>query len=70
MSSNISKQEPTAVYALATAIYERELGGPCLVGGMPEVSLQEVVHTVHIKLDLAKLQRRVVEALITHLREL
>ena len=43
ISSHISKLEPTAFYALAMAIYERALGGPCLVGGMRGVSLQEVV---------------------------
>ena len=67
ISSHISKLEPAAFYAPATTIYERALGGPCLVGGMRRVSLQEVVHTVHMKLDLAKLQRRVVDVLITDL---
>ena len=67
ISSHISKLEPTAFYALATAIYERALGGPCLVGGMRGVSLQEVVRTVHMKLDLARLQHRVVDVLITDL---
>ena len=42
-------------------------GGPCLVGGMRGVSLQEVLRTVHMKLDLAKLERRVVDVLITDL---
>ena len=67
ITSHISKPEPTAFYALATAIYERALGGPCLVGGMRGVSLREVVRTVHMKLDLARLQRRVVDVLITDL---
>ena len=67
ISSHISKLEPTAFYALATAIYERALGGHCLVGGMRGVSLQEVVRTVHIKLDLASLQHRAVDVLITDL---
>ena len=67
MSSDISRLEPTAFYALAIAIYERALGGPCLVGGMRGVSLQEVVHTVHMKLDLARFQHRVVVVLITDL---
>ena len=67
ISSHIPKLKPTAFYALATAIYERALGGPCLVGGMRGVSLQEVVRTVHMKLDLAKLQNRVVDVLITDL---
>ena len=65
ISSHISKLEPTAFYALVTAIYERALGGPCLVGGMWEVSLEEVVRMVHMKLDLARLQSRVVDVLIT-----
>ena len=52
ISSHISKLEPTAFYALATAIYERALGVPCLA---------------HMKLDLARLQRRVVDVLITDL---
>ena len=39
ISSHVSKLEPTAFYAVATAIYERALGGPCLVGGMRGVSL-------------------------------
>ena len=63
----MSKLEPTAFYAVATAIYERALGGPCLVGGMRGVSLQEVVRTVHMKLDQARLQHRVVGVLITDL---
>ena len=67
ISSHISKLEPTAFYALATAIHERALGGPCLVGGMRGVSLQEVVSTVHMGVDLARLQRRVVDSLITDL---
>ena len=67
ISSYISKLEPTAFYALATAIYEWALGGPCLVGGMPGVSLQKVVRTVHMKLDLGRLQRRVLDVLITDL---
>ena len=63
----VSKLEPTAFYALATAVYERALGGFCLVGGMRGVSLQEVVRTVHMKLDLARLQRRMVDILVTAL---
>ena len=34
ISSHVSKLEPTAFYAVARAVYERALGGPCLVGGM------------------------------------
>ena len=34
------------------------------------MSLQEVVRTVHMKLDLAKLQHRVVDSLITDLAKL
>ena len=67
ISPHVSKLEPTAFYAPATAIYERALGGPCLVGGMRGVSLVEVVRTVHMKLDLARLQNRVVDVLITDL---
>ena len=67
ISSHISKPEPTAFYALATAKNERALGGPCLVGGMRGVSLEEVVRTVHMKLDLARLRHRVVDVLITDL---
>ena len=52
---------------MATAVYERALGGPCLVGGMRGLSLQEVVCTVHMKLDQARLQHRVVDILITDL---
>ena len=62
ISSHISKLEPTAYYALATAT-----GGPCLVGGMRGVSLHEVVRTVHMRLDLARLLHRVVDVLITDL---
>ena len=39
ISPHISKLEPMAFYALATAVYERALGGWCLVGGMRGVSL-------------------------------
>ena len=67
ISSHISKLEPTAFYALAAAIYERALGGPCLVGGMRGGSLQQVVRTVHMKLNLARLQRRV-DVFITDLQ--
>ena len=67
ISSHVSKLEPTAFYAAATAIYERALGGPCLVGGMRGVSLQEVVRTVHMKLDQARLRHQVVDVLITDL---
>ena len=67
ISSHVSKLEPTAFYAVATAIYERALGGPCLVGGMRGISVQEVVRTVHMKLDLARLQHRIVDVLITDL---
>ena len=67
ISPHISKLEPTAFYALATAMYERALGGPCLVGGMRGVSLQEVVRTVQMKQDLARLQRGVVDVLVTNL---
>ena len=67
ISSHVSKLEPTAFYAVATAVYERALGGPCLVGGMRGISLQEVVRTVHMKLDLARLQNRIVDVLITDL---
>ena len=67
ISSHISKLEPAAFYAPATTKNERALGGPCLVGGMRGVYLQEVVRTVHMKLDLAKFQHRVVEVLITDL---
>ena len=48
-----------------TTIYERALGGLCLVGGMRGVFLKEVVSTVHMKLDLAKLKHRVVDVHIT-----
>ena len=67
ISSHVSKLEPTAFYAVATAVYEQALGGPCLVGGMRGISLQEVVRTVHMKLDLARLQNRIVDVLITDL---
>ena len=67
ISSHVSKLEPTAFYAVATAVCERALGGPCLVGGMRGISLQEVVRTVHMKLDLARLQSRIVDVLITDL---
>ena len=67
ISSHISKLEPTAFYALVTTIYERALGGPCLVGGMQGLSLKEVDRTVHMKLDLAKLPRCVVHVLMTDL---
>ena len=67
ISSHISKLEPAAFYAPAAAIYERALRGPCLVGRIRGVALQEVVRTVHMKLDLAKLHRRVVHILITDL---
>ena len=39
----------------------------CLVGGMRGISLQEVVRTVHMKLDLARLQNRIEDVLITDL---
>ena len=65
ISSHISKLEPAAFYAPAIAIYERALGGPCLVGGLRGVSLREVVCTAHMKLDLAMLQHWVVDVLIT-----
>ena len=65
ISSHVSKLEPTAFYPVLTAIYEPALGGPCLVGGMRGKSLQEVVRTVHMKLDLARLQHRVVNVMIT-----
>ena len=55
ISSHMSKLQPTAFYALGTAIYQRAPWGPCLVGGMQGVSLQELVRAVHMKLDLAKL---------------
>ena len=67
VSSHVSKLEPTAFYAVATAIYERALGGPCLVGGKRGISLQEVVRTMHMKLDPARLQHRIVDVLITDL---
>ena len=67
ISSHISKLEPTAFYALAPSVYKRALGGPCLVGGMRRVSLQEVVYRVHMKLDPARLQRWVVDILVTDL---
>ena len=67
ISSHVSKLEATAFYAWATAIYERALGGPYLIGGIRGVSLKEVVRTVHMKLDLAKLQRQVVDVPITDL---
>ena len=67
ISSHVFKLEPTAFYAVATAVYERALGGPCLVGGMRRISLQEVVRTVHMKLDLARLQNRIVDVLIKDL---
>ena len=37
------------------------------MGGMRGISLQEVVRTVHMKLDLARLQNRIVDVLITDL---
>ena len=70
ISSHVSKLEPTAFYTVATAVYERALGGPCLVGGMRGISLQEVVRTVHMKLDLARLQNRIVDVLITDLAKI
>ena len=67
ISSHVSTLEPTAFYAVAPAVYERALGGPALVGGMRGISLQEVVRTVRMKLDLARLQHRIVDILITDL---
>ena len=46
ISYHISKLEPTAFYALATAKCEGALGGPCLVGGMRGVSILEVVRRI------------------------
>ena len=57
--SHISKLHRMASYALATAIYDHALVCPCLRGGMRGVSLGEVVRTVHMNFELAKLQRRV-----------
>ena len=37
------------------------------MGGMRGISLEEVVRTVHMKLDLARLQHRIVDILITDL---
>ena len=54
ISTHISKLEPTAFYAPATAVYQRALRGMCLVGGTQGLSPQEVVHTVHMGLDLAR----------------
>ena len=67
ISSQMSKLEPTPFYALATPIYKGVLWGPCPVGGMQGVSLQEVVRTVHMRLDLARLQCRLVNGLTTDL---
>ena len=61
ISSHVSKLEPTAFYAVATAVYERALGG------MRGISLHEVVRTVHMKLDVARLQNRILDVLITDL---
>ena len=67
ISRHISKLEPTTFYALATPIYERALGGHFLVGGMRGVFLLEIVRTLHIKLDPAKLERRLVVILVIYL---
>ena len=67
ISYHISKLEPMAFYALVTAVYGRALGGPCLVGGMRGVSLQEVVRPLHMKLDMARLHCRMVDVLVTDL---
>ena len=51
----------------ASEVYEKALGGLHLMGGMRGISLQEVINTVHMALDLAGLQRQVVDVLITDL---
>ena len=48
-------------------MYERALGGPYLVEAMKGMSLQKVVRTVHMVLDLPRLRRQVVDVLITDL---
>ena len=67
ISSHVSKLQRTAFYAVASGVNERALGGPCLVGGMRGVSLQEVVGRVHMKLDQARMEGRVGDILITDL---
>ena len=64
ISPHISKLKPTAFYGMATVVYERALGGPCLVGGMRGVSLKETLRTAHKKLDFGRLKRRVVDVLV------
>ena len=66
-SPHISRLEPWAFYTLATAVHQRALGGPCLATGMIGVSLQVTVRTMHMKLLLTRLQRWVVEVLVTDL---
>ena len=39
------------------------------MGGMQGISLQEVVRTVHMRLDLARVQHRIVDVLITDLAQ-
>ena len=43
------------------------MGGPYLVGGMKGVSPHEVMRTVHMTLDMARLWGQVVDVLITDL---
>ena len=56
VSQHISKRELVAFYSESFGVFERALGGPFLVAGMKGISLQEVVRTVHMALDIAHLR--------------
>ena len=66
-SPHISKLEPVAFYMEASQVYEHTLGGPFLEGGMKGISLHEVVWTVHMALDMARLGGQTVDILIGNL---
>ena len=60
----ISKVELVALYTEASAVYERALGRPLLVGGMQGISFHKVVRTVDMALRMARLRGQIVDTLI------
>ena len=56
VSPHVSKLELVAFYSEASRVYERALVGLFLVGGMKDLSLYEVVQTVHMTLNTARLR--------------
>ena len=70
MGTHLSKVPLAAFFeTCGTEAYERALGGPYLVGGIPGISITEVVRTVVMTADVLRLRKQKFQIVIMDKRQ-